>query len=144
VLFVYSSGKRLYNIFVSENFYKIDEWQKMDKISVEKVIMVDLMTRKYYYSSMKHNEFGSTIFTRSFSNNPVDVSDLDLTAQEAYQDIQQLIGNLLDITGIENVMNWAEFYEIIYEGISSKIGSKNERKRVHFSRNHYEYLNVNL
>lgn len=119
-LFTFYSEENLYNIFLSDSFYKIDECHQANKICEEKILMVYPMNKEYSYTLMKHDQIGSTFFIRSFSNMIYDSTDFDLSAKEAFQGIQQIIGNLLCVAGIEYIINWSEFYEIVYADIASR------------------------
>ena len=110
--YILSYDGRLYNIILNEEGLKLDERVKVDDITEEKVIRLNV-NDDYSFSSLKHDKTGSTFYTKFYDANPIKMGRLELSESEAYEQIETLIKNLkederisdiLDIEQVENVL----------------------------------------
>ncbi len=110
--YILSYDGRLYNIILNEAGLKLDERVKVDDITEEKVIRLNV-NDDYSFSSLKHDKTGSTFYTKFYDTNPIKMGGLELSESEAYEQIETLIKNLkederisdiLDIEQVENVL----------------------------------------
>ena len=68
---------------------------KKDKYNIiKRILHLDPCTGFYRYSSLKHDETGSTYYTKFYNKNGVDMEFFALPFEEAYNDISSMIANL--------------------------------------------------
>ena len=96
IYFVICDANRIYNILIQDGRVDVDERIKYeDGKTDEKILHLDPSTGQYSFSSLKHDEIGSTYYTKFFSNKEKDYMDyFKLPFEQAYEDISQLIANL--------------------------------------------------
>ena len=121
---------RIYNILFTDDKVKIDErtnkeideQTKKENIIQERVITYNINENKYHYYSAKHESDGNTYYTKYFNKNRIySLGKLDLTEQEAYEEIKSVIYNLENIKGIETILN----IELLKERVLNNLKTKN-------------------
>lgn len=122
-LFIFFYGEFLYNIFISDDLYKIDERLKENGETLEKIIFITPKKANYTYVSMKHDEIGSTVSTRCFSNGKSDEIGSSIPVVEVYEEVFEIIQRLETVEGIENAIDLVEFYSIVMEDLGRKLGT---------------------
>lgn len=110
IYYVISMGNCIYNILFSEENIKIDERIKMElaekDMTQERVITFNTDKNQYHYFSAKHDETGSTFYTKYYNEDRTNsFGALDLSEQETYDEISSVIHNLENIEGIEKILD---------------------------------------
>lgn len=114
IYYVILSGNIIYNLLFTDEQIKIDERTKIDfdeeslkeNIIQERVITFYMNKNQYRYYSAKHDKIGDTFYTRYYDENRAySLGTLDLSTEEAYDEINSLIYNLEGIEGIENILD---------------------------------------
>jgi len=119
--YILSYNGRLYNIILNEEGLKLDERVKIDDITEEKVIRINV-NNDYSFSSLKHDKTGSTFYTKFYDTNPIKMGNLELSESEAYKQIELLIKNLKEDERICSIFN-VEQLENILKDIEKKNNS---------------------
>jgi len=95
IYFVIYDANRIYNILIQDGKVDVDERIKYeDGKTDERILHLDPTTGFYRYSSLKHDETGSTYYTKFYNKNGVDMEFFALPFEEAYADISSMIANL--------------------------------------------------
>lgn len=103
-------GDRLYNILVNEEVIKIDERTPFgeptsySKNVHERIIKYYPGNNDFYYSSIKHDEIGSSYHIKYYSKKESVFSDLALTHQEAKEEIPSLFERLELLENIDSII----------------------------------------
>ena len=75
---------------------------------------------KYHYYSAKHESDGNTYYTKYYNKNrKYSLGTLDLTEQEAYEEIKCVIYNLENMKGIETILNMELLKEHVLNNLTS-------------------------
>ena len=100
IYYVTIVDNRIYNILFTDDKIKIDERTKKEideqikkeNIIQERVITYNINENKYHYYSAKHESDGNTYYTKYYNKNrKYSLGKLDLTEQEAYEEIKSVI-----------------------------------------------------
>lgn len=120
IYYVITNDNCIYNILLTDEEIKIDERMrieldhetKKDNIIQERLITFDINKNEYHYFSAKHDKTGDTFYTKYYSRNrQLSLSVLDLSEEEAYNEINSVISNLENVEEIESLFN-IEFLKI--------------------------------
>lgn len=104
IYFVIIHGDYLYNVLLGEDKTIIDERIKVDDHTVEKRVDLDI-NGEYNYTHFKHDKAGSTYYTRYYSKSGFPIPSLELSKDDAYQGISEVLSNIELVPGIENVLD---------------------------------------
>ena len=128
IYYVTIVDNRIYNILFTDDKIKIDERNKKEideqtkkeNIIQERVITYNINENKYHYYSAKHESDGNTYYTKYYNKNrKYSLGTLDLTEQEAYEEIKSVIYNLENIKGIETILNMELLKEHVLNNLTS-------------------------
>lgn len=126
--YLINSNDNFYNILINDDIIKIDQRNKDGNITEEKILSFDKNTQDYNYCSLKHNETGSTIFTKYYSKKSTNVKNLELSKNEAFYDIYSIACNLENIDGIDNILSIDLLKYQVLNDISRRLFSKSKSK----------------
>lgn len=101
--YIFTHNSRLYNILINGEELRIDERTKVNDVIEEKIIFYNNNTNDYRYTSFKHEQDGNTFFTKYYFKNGTPL--LELSKDEAYNDIYSIICNLETIKDIGNIIS---------------------------------------
>lgn len=103
--YVVNCDNRSYNVLLNEDGLKVIEMIKKEEITEQKSICLDA-NNTYHYFSCKHDKYGSSYHLRYYNpDNNNSMGNLDLSREEAYEEINLLITNLESIDGILNIID---------------------------------------
>lgn len=114
IYYVITIDKCIYNIlFTNEQIIiderinkELDEQTQKENIIQERVIRYNINKSKYHYYSAKHESNRNTYYTKYYDRNrEYSLGLLDLTDDEAYEEIGSVIYNLEHIKGIEKILD---------------------------------------
>lgn len=106
----------IYNILINDFNIYVDQKEKINGITEEKVIYYNSEDNTYYYSSLKHRENGSTFFTKFYNSSGVSlVPESMLSREEVFEDISLILCNLKKINGIEKIFDTSLFEKYILD-----------------------------
>ena len=101
--YIIPHNSRLYNIWINGEKLRIDERTKVNDVIEEKIIFYNNNTHDYRYTSFKHEQDGNTFFTKYYYKGGTPL--LELSKDEAYNDIYSIICNLETIKDIGNIIS---------------------------------------
>ena len=109
-------------IIIDERTNKeLDEQAQKENIIQERVITFYIKKNEYHYFSAKHDKTGDTFYTRYYTKNRLySFGTLDLSEEEAYDDVNSIIHNLERIEGIENILDIQLLKTNILEDLDKK------------------------
>ena len=103
--YVLRVGNRLYNILINGEDLAIDERIEIGDITEERVINFNISNSDYHYFSAKHYKT-DTFYTKYYDKkNLVSLGKLDLSAEEAFEEISSIVCNLDDIALMTNIFD---------------------------------------
>ncbi len=114
IYYVINSSNYLYNILFTDETIEIDERIRIqldeqtqkDNIIQERIITFKFNKDEYNYFSAKHDKTGDTYYTRYYSKDEEKkFGKLELTKEEAFEEIKSVIYNLENIKGIETILD---------------------------------------
>ncbi len=106
----------LYNVFLGEDNIGIDERIKVGENTHEKIISLK-HDGDYNYTSFKHDKVGSTFYTMYYSKSGFPIPILELTREEAYQEISEVLSNIELVPGIEEVVDVNQFRNAVLDDL---------------------------
>lgn len=132
--YVLFKDNRIYNFLFNDEKIEIDERTKIareeekENITQERVITHYLTQDDYHYFSAKHEANGNTYYTKYYNKiRRFSMGTLDLTEEETYDEISEVVNNLENINDIENIVD----LELIKESILKDLKEKSiEKKKV--------------
>lgn len=98
------ANNRLYNFLINDQQLIIDERTPSERGTDEKIIKFTLDSSTYHYSSLRHNETGSTYQTKYYSKNGTEYMSLALSPEEAANELNPLFERLELIDNIESIL----------------------------------------
>lgn len=117
----------IYNFLFNDEKIEIDERMKIAKdkdkenITQERVITLYLNQDDYHYFSAKHEANGNTYYTKYYNKiRRFSMGTLDLTEEETYDEISEVVNNLENITEIENMVDLDLIKESILKDLKEK------------------------
>ena len=117
----------IYNFLFNDEKIEIDERMKIAKdkdkenITQERVITLYLNQDDYHYFSAKHEANGNTYYTKYYNKiRRFSMGTLDLTEEETYDEISEVVNNLENITEIENIVDLDLIKESILKDLKEK------------------------
>ena len=123
IYYIITHNSRLYNIWINGQELRIDERTKVNEVIEEKIIFYNNNTHDYRYTSFKHEQDGNTFFTKYYYKGGTPI--LELSRDEAYNDIYSIIGNLETIKDIENIIS----VDLLRRHILDDFDKKNIQKK---------------
>ena len=135
IYYVITIDDRIYNILFTEDTIEVDERTKIEideqtqkeNITQERVITFYTKTNEYSYYSAKHEENGNTYYTKYYNKNRnFSFGMLDLSDEEACEEINSVISNLEVINNITSILNIELFKEYILKDLDTS--SKTRKK----------------
>ena len=100
-----SIGNRLYNFLINDEQITIDERTHFDNSTDEKIIKYHPAKNDFHYISFKHDEIGSTYYTKYYSKKEAPFSrSLCLTQEETKKDLNTLFEHLELLDNIETII----------------------------------------
>jgi len=132
--YVIKVDNRLYNfLFTDEELViderinkELDEETGKENIVQESVIRFNINKNKYHYYNAKHESNGNTYYTKYYNKfREYSLGTLDLSEEEAYEKIKNIISNLEEITEINKIINIDLLKKYILDDII--IESKNKK-----------------
>lgn len=105
---------RIYNILINDGKIKIDERTKIaldkqtqkENIIEERLITFNINEEKYRYYSAKHEQNRNTYYTKYYDKNRIySLGALDLSEEEALNEINEVFFNLEGIEGINTILD---------------------------------------
>lgn len=114
IYYVIIIDNRIYNILFTDDKIQIDERIKpifdevtnKENITQERVITYLPNQNKYRYYSAKHESDGNTYYTKYYNKNrEYSLGTLDLTEEEAFNEVASVISNLETIPSIETILD---------------------------------------
>lgn len=114
IYYIINDNGTLYNILINGKTIALDEriikefdlQTLKENITHEKTIRINIATGHYKYCYHKHDSKGSTFYTRIYNKNRVSKLDwLDLSEEEALNEINEVFNNLERIEGIHNIID---------------------------------------
>ena len=103
--YVLSLDNRIYNVYINDYEIAVDERNKIDEITEERVITYNQNTMNYNYFSAKHDKYGSTFYTKYYSKPQLDLGKLIFSKEEAHEEINNLIERLSNIEEIAKLID---------------------------------------
>lgn len=131
--YVIRTNDYLYNILINDNKVIVDERTKKEfdeqtrkeNITEEKIITLNKLKDDYHYFSAKHESDGNTYYTRYYDKNrDYSLGILDLSKEDAYDEVKMIICNLENIVGIENVLDVELLKDTILKDLSLTVFQK--------------------
>lgn len=135
IYYVITIDNRIYNILFTEDTIEVDERTKIEieeqtqkeNITQERVITFYTNTNEYSYYSAKHEENGNTYYTKYYNKNRnFSFGMLDLSDEEACEEINSVISNLEVINNITSILNIELLKEYILKDLDTS--SKTRKK----------------
>ena len=130
--YVLFKDNRIYNFLFNGEKIEIDERTKIDReddkenITQERVITLYLTQDDYHYFSAKHESNGNTYYTKYYNKiRRFSMGTLDLTEDETYNEINEVVNNLENINNIENILD----LELIKENVLKDLKEKSIVKK---------------
>ena len=136
IYYIIENDNQLYNILITDNILKIDERNnkeiddeiQKDNIIEEKIITFNLENYEYRYCSFKHDKTGNTYYTKYYDENRnFSLGVLELSSEETYEEINQIIYNLERINEIDKILNIKLLKEYLLNNLEQKFP---QRKRI--------------
>ena len=124
----------IYNILINDEKIKIDERTKIaldkqaqkENIIVERLITFKINEEKYRYYTAKHEKNRNTYYTKYYDKNVTySLGVLDLSKEEAFNEMTEVFTNLEGIEGINNILDIELLKTYILEDLR-----KNSPKRI--------------
>lgn len=106
----------LYNVFFGEECMGIDERIKVGENTHERIISLG-HNGDYSYTSFKHDKVGSTFYTMYYSKKGFPIPSLELSKEEAYQEISEVLSNIELVPGIEGIVDINQFRNTILDDL---------------------------
>ena len=123
--YVLSLDNRIYNVYINDYEIAVDERNKIDEITEERVITYNQNTMNYNYFSAKHDKYGSTFYTKYYSKPQLDLGKLIFSKEEAHEEINNLIERLSNIEEITKLID----IDILKKHILNDIGNESYQKK---------------
>ena len=115
----------IYNILINDFRIHVDQKEKINGITEEKIIYFNNEDNSFSYSSLKHRENGSTFFTKFYNCSWVSlIPELMLSSEEMLGDISSILSNLERINGIEKIFDTSLFEKYILNKLGINIYKK--------------------
>ena len=132
--YVINASNRLYNILFTDEIIDIDERIELEldeqtqkeNIIQERIITFNGNKDEYHYFSAKHDKTEGTYYTKYYSKDKTySLGRLELTEEEAYEEIDSVISNLEAINGITNILD----IELLKEHILKDLAKNSIKER---------------
>ena len=137
IVYVIEKENKLLNLLIDGKNITIDIRTVLEDKTEEKIIKFNLDNKDYRYTSLKHDATGSTFFNKYYSENSHLPRALQLTMEEAYKDLTQVLSDLETI-GTQKRFDINLLKNFILNDLKTKI--RTQDKKIFLSRGDLETL----